>query len=242
MKIGTSAYIQDIAPTLAHCFIESFDCVQDISIRNAYYKRFNILDERFGLQRMRFGGHLHDSYVLSREKTDDRFTLWLNDVATCDLARALCDKKGLSISSEVEFLLGIAASDIRHLSFNSVNKLSGRMIPCYPRKSWQYIREEIISWDENGIEIAIDLIGGQTRIHRSASRRFSKNRTLLLIACGHLSVDECQDTAWRAYFGHDLDDYYNLFKYKRDEGMFVSDYTQCCKVIDEFDSIFNQRV
>ena len=51
-----------------------------------------------------------------------------------------------------------------------------------------------------------------------------------------MGIDEKQDTAWEKYFGHDFDDYYSFFKRKRDEGVFLSDYTQCCKLIDEFDS------
>jgi len=93
---------------------------------------------------MRFGGHLHDSYVLSREKADARYVLWLNDVATRDFSGALRDKKRQQINDDMEFPLGIVASDVKHVSLNAVNERSGRLMPCRHARPWQYLYEEII--------------------------------------------------------------------------------------------------
>jgi hypothetical protein len=238
LKIGTSEYIQDIAPTLAHCYIKDLDFEQGADARNAYYERFKTLDERYRLSRMRLGGRLHDSYVLSREKTDDRYVLWLNDVATLDFAGALRDKKGLQINDEMEFPLGIVARDVKRLSLCAVNERSGRIMPCCHAKLWQYLYEEIISWDESGVEIAFVLVSDQIRVSGRSRRQFRNAHALMLIACGHLGIDdEMQDEAWHKYFGRDFDDYYSFFKRKRDEGVFLSDYTECRKLIDEFEAI-----
>ena len=234
MKIGSSKYIQDIAPVLAHWFINDYDEEKNMEIQRAYYERFKAMDEGFKLTRMGFHS-LHDSYILSKEKTDNQYILWLNDVATCDFAGALRNKKGLRINGEMVFPLGIAASDLSHLSLNKVNDRTGRLMPCRPGKLKEYLSEEIISWDENGVEIAFVLIGGRKRVPRTSVRRFSYDRALLLIACKHLHVEQQQDAAWEAYFGHEFDEYYNFFKDKRNNGEYVADYSQCCKLIDEFD-------
>ena len=237
MKIGASAYIQDIAPTLAHCYLANPDWESESGIRNAYHERFKMLDERYGLSRMRFGGHLHDSYVLSREKTDDKYILWLNDVATRDFAGAVCDKKGIQFNDDMEFPLGIVASDVKHVSLCAVNKRSGRIMPCRHAKLHEYLLEEIISWDEDSVEIAFVLTGWQIHVPGRSRKEFRNAHSLLLISCGQLSIDEKQDAAWQKYFGHDCDDYYAFFKRKRNEGVFLSDYSECCELIDKFDTV-----
>jgi len=237
LKREPAMYIQDIAPSLAHWFIDDYDFDKSMKMQRSYYERFRAMDDRFGLTHMRLGnGHLHDSYILSKGKSDNGYALWLDDVAVCDFAGALRDKKGLNIGGKMTFPLGITACGVNRLSLNKVNKRTGRLDPCRPGKQWQYLSEEIIRWDEDGVEIAFVLWGGRKRVPRTAMRRYSYVSALLLIACKRLYVDQRQDIAWHEYFGHEYDDYYGFFKHKRDSGVNLSDYSVCCELVDEFDT------
>jgi len=54
LKIGSSKYIQDIAPALAHWFINDYDEEKNMEIQYAYYERFKTMDDGFKLTRMGF--------------------------------------------------------------------------------------------------------------------------------------------------------------------------------------------
>lgn len=225
MRIGTSDKIEVLAPILAENFID-IEIPQSTS--DAYFGKVDAYKKRMGVAARYFFYNLHDSTVLSLKKKNRRdLQLVLNDIATLDFASALIDRKGLGLKArDLEFPLVISSIKTRHLSLNRVDGGSGKITPCRFRKVDEYLYEEIIAWEEGRIEIAFDLW---------CWRCDPLKRCLLLLSCEELEFEEKQDEAWERYFPESLNHYYEHFKARRRAGEFLSDYTLCLKLIDEYD-------
>ena len=223
MKIGTTDRIQDIAPTLVENFTE-FEVEK--TVYEKYIEKRENYKKHIGIASKYFFYHLHDSDILNLKRINGKdLFLQVNDFSTLEFACALIDKKELNIKKEtLKFPLEIISKNTKHLSLNIV-ELDGKIYPCRFRQLNEYLYEEIISWENNHIEIAFDLW----------KHNVNQCRFLLLLACEKLEFLEKQKTAWIEYFGTTYDDYYQIFEKERHEGRFLSDYSQCEKLIEEIE-------
>ena len=223
MKIGTEDTIQEIAPTLVENFTE-IDVEK--AVYENYIKKIKNYKNSIGIAAKYFFYNLHDSEILSLKKVSRKdLFLQVNDFSTLEFACALIDNKKLNINKkDLKFPLELISKNTKHLSLNIV-KLDGKIYPCRFRQLNEYLYEEIISWEENHIEIAFDLWKQDTNL----------SRFLLLLVCEKLEFVEKQKSAWLGYFGTEYDCYYLAFEKARDEGVFLNDYSQCKKMIEEIE-------
>ena len=66
-------------------------------------------------------------------------------------------------------------------------------------------------------------------------REKSGKNIILIVSAQELIITENQDQAWNEIFGNEYDDLYEYFKGQFDSKRYVSDYTECLKLIDEYE-------
>ncbi len=227
MKIEETNKIQKLAPILVEHFM---DWEVAKSEWDLYREKIEKYKQYIGLAQKYFFYNSHDSDILSLKKINKNdLQFILNDISTLEFAYALINKKGLDIGEcKLEFPIEITSKGTKHLSLNTVDENSGDIHPCKLRKLNEYLYEEIITREENKIEIAFDLW---------SNKKNPANRYLLLLSCMQLHIEEKQSVAWQKYFGDVYDDYYKYFTMKRDQGVFLSDYSLCEKLIDEYETL-----
>ena len=62
-------------------------------------------------------------------------------------------------------------------------------------------------------------------------------RIVAIIESETIEVKEKQDEAWNELFGNQYDEYYEYYKSQFNSERHVSDYTECLKLVDEFEGI-----
>jgi hypothetical protein len=218
--------ILTVAPFLADDFVEISEIVFDVD----QYKQF-IRDNkhRLGL----FGKYLickfHDSRIIETNVTDKVFSITLNDFSTYVFADAIIERNNLSIDSDnISFPIQLDFKTISKVSFNEVDD-EGNLTEIEPGKLDEYLYEQIISIDNDKIELAFTF--WKTFPDDKPGQRF-----ILLLTATDIIITEQQDIAWQQTFGSDFDDYYKYFKQQFDSDRYVSDHHKCLELIDEYDS------
>ncbi len=84
------------------------------------------------------------------------------------------------------------------------------------------------------VEIAFELW------HDNQDEDLPGERILMIVSARELKLTENQDKAWSKVFGNTYDDYYQYFKEQFESDRYVSDYTECLKLIDEYEQKFKK--
>jgi hypothetical protein len=209
------------APMLAEDFVEKSGAGFDVG----EYRQF-IQDnkKRLGL----FGKYLtckfHDSWVIDTNISDNLFSITLNDFSTHVFADAIIKKRNLDIEHEkLVFPIQLDFKTNAKATFNEVDE-DGNLTEINPVKLDEYLYEQIISIENNKVEIAFEFWKAKP------GKRF-----ILLLTATEIVVTEKQDNAWKGLFDSEFEDYYQYFKKQFDSDRYVSDYTKCLELVDEYD-------
>ena len=227
MKSKTQLNIKEIAPYLEKDFIGLKKSDFDFS---AYNEFLNNHEHVIGQFRKYMISRLHDSPILESSFNELSFKIQLNDFATMCFADALIIRKELQISTDkLVFLLDLQFIGIKKIAYFLVDD-DGFLSPIDFVKTDEYLYEQITSIDGDGLEIVF---------HLWKTRNLPDDidgRIIVQIQAQKLIINEQQDVTWIQLFGNQFDDYYNYFKTEFNKGRYLSDYSQCLKLIDEFDS------
>ena len=117
------------------------------------------------------------------------------------------------------------------VSFNTVDE-DGNIHNIEPTNIDEYLYEQIISVEKDIIEIA--LIVWKNGIENNPGQEI-----LVLINAKSITLKENQDNAWKEIFGNTYDNYYNYFKQQLAIGKYLSDYSICEELYDEYEKQFN---
>jgi hypothetical protein len=93
----------------------------------------------------------------------------------------------------------------------------------------EYLGEQILKLNDDLIEIAFELW------HTNPNEDLPGERILMIASAKELNLTENQDEAWNEIFGKKYDDYYQYFKEQFESARYVSDYTECLKLVDEYE-------
>jgi hypothetical protein len=213
--------ILTVAPMLAEDFVEKSDARFDAG---EYQQFIHDNKARLGL----FGKYLickfHDSWVINTNISDNLFSVILNDFSTHVFADAIIEKKNLNIEHEkLVFPIQLDFKTNAKATFNEVDD-DGNLTEINPVKLDEYLYEQIISIENNKVEIAFEFWKAKP------GKRF-----ILLLTATEIVVLEKQDNAWKGLFSSEFDDYYQYFKKHFDSDRYVSDYTRCLELVDEYD-------
>jgi len=215
--------IQDITPWLGYYFM-------DIEIEPSSFehnkKLLNDNIPRLG-QYYKYFGLLHDSWIINTNIDSDRFSITLNDFTTHVFSDAIIDKKKLKINHDKLVFPIKIEFEISNITYNTVDE-EGNIRPVEKSNINEYLYEQIISVDNDKIEIA--LIVWKDGIDDERGQEI-----LILVSAKSIILTEFQDNAWIEIFGNSYDDYYKYFKSELANDRFLSDYSKCVELVEEYD-------
>jgi hypothetical protein len=221
--------ILTVAPFLADDFVEASEIVFDV---DQYQQFINDNKKRLGLFSKYLICKLHDSWVIETNITDKLFSVILNDFSTYVFADTIIEKNNLSIDSDnISFPIQLDFKTSSKVIFNEVDD-DGTLTEIEPLKLDEYLYEQIISIDNDKIELAFTF--WKTFQDDKPGQRF-----VLLLTATDIIISGRQDEAWQNIFGSDYDNYYQYFKQQFDSDRYVSDHNKCLELIDEYDATKN---
>jgi len=218
--------IQTIAPFLADNFV---DLEEPIFDRDEYSKMLKHNSARLGLFEKYLICKLHDSWVIELTHDLDSLKITLNDFSTHVFADAIVERKKINIPHDkLVFPLTIEFKGELKFTYYTVND-RGFLKEIGVINVDEYLYEQVIRIEKNRIEIAF-------QFWKSALKREKSGENIILIVSAQeLTITENQDQAWIKIFGNEYDDLYKYFKGQFNSKRYVSDYTECLKLIDEYE-------
>jgi hypothetical protein len=213
--------IQDVVPLLADIFL---DLEADSTLFNRNQKLVSDNSKRIGLY-YKYLGLLHDSWVLKTNITSDKFSITLNDFTTHVFADAIIEKHSLNIEHDKLVFPIQLDFEISDLSFNTVDE-EGNIQRIKPLFVDEYLYEQIITVDNKNI--AVGLVVWKNNNDNPGQH------ILILLSAKSILLTEQQDKAWKDLFGDKYNDCFNYFKTQFDKGRYLSDFTKCKELVDEF--------
>jgi hypothetical protein len=217
--------IQAIAPFLADDFVDLVEPIFDI---DRYSKFLNDNAARLGTYKKYLICKLHDSSVIGTTHDNNRFTITLNDYSTYVFADTMIDKYNLPIDSDhISFPLTLELTGDLIIEFNNVDD-DGNLIKISPTKIDEYLYEQVTHLDQDRIQIVFHFWQSNLKDDKPGSR------IIVIASANGLSVTENQDHAWLELFGDKYNGLYKYFKKQFDSDRFVSDHSECEKLIDEY--------
>jgi hypothetical protein len=174
---------------------------------------------------------LHDSWIIDLEIKSDLLILTLNDFSTHVFADAIVDKFNIDIEHEkLIFPLILELKGNLSVEFYKVDS-HGYLKRIEQISVDEYLYEQVLNLDQDSIEIVFVLW------HNNPIEDMPGERVLMIVSSKELNLTENQDIAWIEIFGDKYNEYYQYFKEQFDSERYVSDYTQCMNLVDEFEEI-----
>ncbi len=218
--------IQQVAPFLAEDFIDLDEPVFDV----AKYKRYiNNNSERLGIFRKYLIEKLHDSWITDFYLDSDKFQFSLNDFSTHVFSDAIVKRFNITIDHD-KFVFPVIIEFLGDLQVNfySVDE-DGGLMSIDPININQYLGEQIQNLSTDKLEIEFEVW------HDNPNQNLPDTRNLIIVSANALRLTENQDSAWNEIFGKTYDDYYRYFKEQFESERYVSDYSTCLTLVDEYD-------
>jgi hypothetical protein len=216
--------IQNIAPLLACHFM---DIESDAKAFEAHHKMLAAHANRLGLYH-KYTGRLHDSRVIQTNRSEDKFSITLNDFATHVFSDVMVARKKLSIAHDQLVFPVQIDFETTNLTFNTVDE-DGNIQSIEPTTISEYLYEQIISIDEDTIEIGLV-------VWKAGLEDTPGTAILILMRVKNIRLTTLQDDAWFAIFGNTYDDYYKYFKAQLDTGRYLSDQSKYHELYDEYET------
>jgi|SRR5690554_1084070 len=217
--------IQTIAPFLAEDFIDLDDPIFD---RDKYSILLTENSARLKNFRKYLIWKLHDSWITNLEIKSDKFEMKLNDFSTHVFADAIVEKFKIDIEHDkLDFPVIIELKGNLNIGFFRV-KENGDLESVDPITVDEYLGEQILKLNNDLIEIAFELW------HSNPNEDFPGERILVIVSAKEINLIENQKKSWNEIFGNKYDDYYQYFKEQFESDRYVSDYTECLKLVDEY--------
>lgn len=218
--------IKELVPSFADDFM---DLETEIFNRTNYQKFILSNLEKIGLLNKYINGKTHDSWIINSKLEDETYNLELNEFLTHVFADALIEKKKLKIDHDkLIFPIEIIFINVESIQFYNIDE-NGLAIPIPITKIDEYLYEQILTVTEKSIEIAFQFW------KNSDSKSKPGERIVAIINSETIEVKEKQDEAWNQIFGKQYDEYYQHYKTQFNSDRHVSDYTECLKLVDEFE-------
>lgn len=221
--------IKNISNLLSYnCHLSEFD-------KNYYrtYKKFLNDNSNFtGKFSKYLPDKLHDSEVLNISKVNGNYVLKLNDINTVIFAQAIHKKLIVKYDfRKFVFPMTIEFSKISNVNFYKINSDNGELTRIRKVKLSEYLYEHITKI-ENG-EIHISILFWK-------SDKVNGEYILLRITAEKIKILEEQKLYWKKLFGNKFNKYYFKFLKEFETGRYLSDLTECYKLIDEVTGIKNK--
>ena len=226
--------IQTTAPFLADVVIELHEPIFDIS-KYSFFLDNN--SNRLGKLKKYLICKLHDSRIIEVNESIDKFRLSLNDYTTFIFANKIIDKNNLPIkSNNISFPLTIELSGNLKVEYNQVDD-DGNLFQIEQTHLDEYLYEQVTHLDEEKIEIVFLFWKSNIKHDRAGEN------IIVIVSANELHLIENQDQSWTAVFGDKFDDLYNYFKEQRNRDRFLSNQSECEKLIGEFEQtqLINER-
>ena len=217
--------ILTVAPFLADDFEEAGDINFDAFQYQQFIKHHK---KRLGLFSRYLICKFHDSWIIDIIIRDNIFSVILNDFSTHVFADAIIEKKYLDIDHDkLVFPVQLDFQINTKVTFNEVDD-EGNMTEMEPIKLDVYLNEQIISIDNDKVELAL-------KFWKNAQKKKPGQQIILHLTATGINIKEGQDLAWQQIFGSSFDGYYKYFKQEFDTDRYVSDQHICLELIDEYD-------
>lgn len=218
--------IQAIAPLLAEDFIDLDNPIFD---RDKYSILLNENSDRLKNFRKYLIWKLHDSWITELEIKSNKFEMKLNDFSTHVFGDAIVEKFKIDIvHDKLNFPVIIELKGNLNVGFFKV-KENGEIESIEPIKVDEYLGEQILKLNNNQIEIAFELW------YSNPNEDLPGERILIIVSAKEINIIENQKKAWNEIFGNKYDEYYKYFKEQFESDRYVSDYTECLKLVDEYE-------
>lgn len=218
--------IRTIAPFLAEDFVDMDDPIFDMD-------KYSVLLTENSNRLKKFRKYLiwilHDSWITDIEIKSDKFEMKLNDFSTHVFADAIVEKFKIDVDHDkLDFPVIIELNGNLNIEFFRV-KENGDIESIDQITVDEYLGEQILKLNNDLIEIAFELW------HSNPNEDLPGKRILMIASAKEINLAENQKKAWKAIFGNKYDDYYQYFKEQFERDRYVSDYTECLKLVDEYD-------
>jgi hypothetical protein len=220
--------ILTIAPLLAKNFVDLQESIFDTKEYNNFLSQNS---EILGLLNKYLIGKLHDSWIINLEKTSDKLRVRLNDFSTHVFADAIVEKFNIDIEHDkLVFPVSIELQGDLKIEFNQVDE-KGNLHKTEQISVDEYLGEQVTILSKEQKEIVFELW------HSNENDDLPGERILLIASANELKLIEEQEEAWNQIFGNEYDEFYQYFKDQFESDRYVSDYSECLKLVDEFEKI-----
>ena len=220
--------INDISLLLAQHFL---DIEVDPLLYEPDLKLVKDNSEEIGLY-SKYLGRLHDSHILDAHFSDNKFTLKLNDFATRVFAYEIITKYNLQTDRDKLIFPVKLEFETSDITFNSVDE-DGKIEEIKRTGIDLYLYDQILSVDKEYINVGI-VVWKKKKIGRG-------KQILILLKAKSILLTEFQKVQWENLFGNEYDNYFNYFKEQFYKGRYLSDSTECKKLVDEYYKIINDK-
>jgi hypothetical protein len=224
--------IQNTAPLLADDFLDLEESIFD---HDKYSELLEEKSDKLGNFKKYLIGKLHDSWIINLEIQSEKLKISLNDFSIHVFADAIVEKFNLGIEHDkLVFPMHLEQSGKLKVEFYRV-KENGDLECINPISVDEYLGEQVIKLTDEHKEIAYELW------HSNENEDLPGERILMIVSSTNLKLTEDQDKAWIKIFGNVYDDFYQYFKYQFESGRYVSGYSECLKLVDEYEKIKREK-
>lgn len=218
--------IQTIAPFLADDFVDLDEPIFDTDKYSVFLTENSNRLKNFKKYLI---WKLHDSWISDFEIKSDKLKLNLNDFTTHVFADAIVEKFQVDVEHDkLVFPVILELKGNLNMEFFRVEEY-GDLESIDQISVDEYLGEQILKLNDDLIEIAFELW------HTNPNEDLPGERILMIASAKELNLTENQDEAWNEIFGKKYDDYYQYFKEQFESDRYVSDYTECLKLVDEYE-------
>lgn len=218
--------IKEVAPFLADDFIDLDESIFDADNYSVFLEEKS---EKLGILKKYLICKFHDSSIVNISQNINRFSIKISDFSTHVFADAIIEKFNLTINHEdLLFPLSIEFKGNLKVNYFEVDE-NGFLHEIAPTILDEYLYEQVTKIEDDKIEIVFHFWKS------NADEDKHGERVIVIVSASEISVVEEQEKAWLDLFGKEYDNYYEYFKSQFNSERYVSDYSECMKLIKEFD-------
>lgn len=218
--------IQEIAPFLADGFVDLDEPIFDFT---RYSKFLDDNSDQLGNLKKYLIGKLHDSWITNFKLDEEMIQIDLNDFSTHVFSDAIVERFDIKIDHDkLVFPVTLELKGNLKVEFFQVEE-NGDLKTIDQISFSEYLGEQLLKLNPDQLEIAFELW------HDNPDEDLPGDRILVLVSANELKLIENQDKAWNEIFGNTYDNYYQYFKEQFESDRYVSDYSECLKLVDEFE-------
>ena len=216
--------IIEIAPFLAEDFVDLDEPIFDLK----QYSRFlEDNSDQLGTLKKYLIGKLHDSWITNFELDEEKIQIKLNDFSIHVFSDAIVERFDIKIDHDkLVFPVTLEFKGNLKVEFFQVEE-NGDLKTIDQLSFSEYLGEQVLKLNPDHIEIAFELW------HDNPEKDLPGDRILVLVSAKEMKLIENQDKAWSEIFGKNYDNYYQYFMEEFESARYVSDYSECLKLVDE---------